>query len=398
MCLGPEDIKREAERYLRENFDQNVIQSYLERLRRVETVSEMSSQLPDKSKHCGVFVQIGMSQVQRRVVKYLEELGVRIMPLREALRELPEARKYYWKCVDFRENLYTALVAAYGDDVGLFIHVPSNVRLVMPLISCFLVPENEPLQLVHSVIVLEPGSELCLVKGCLTVPRSRNVAHISVEEVYIGRESRYHVVMIHSWNETAEVRAITSLKLDQDSLSNVVYFTHTPVREASVSTRAVLEKSAQLTLNALIVGRGGGKYTVIDHVDLAGDYSSAMIVSRAAALDYCEISTISRIEARGAGARGHIECTAVPLTEKVKISTVPELIAHRDDVQLTHEAAIGRLSEEELTYLLMRGLSEEEAKSLLVLGALRVEMPGLPESIRGLINKTIREVFRRGLM
>ncbi len=395
--MHAENVKKSAKEYLQSSFSRDLIERYLNRLREQKEKKTENIYLHE-SKHCGVFVQIGMSHTQRRVLRQIEELGVKILPLREAIRDIPELRRYYWNLIDYRENFYTALTAAYGEDTGLFVHVPSNVRVTIPLISCFLIPESGSVQLIHNVVVLEPGAELCLVKGCLTVPKAQDVAHISVEEIYVGRGARYHVVMLHSWNSTSEVKSLTVAKLERDAIMNSVYFTHTPVESSEVSVRLALSDNAQTTINTLIVGRGSGRYVVRDSVKLLGEYSSAMIISRAAAFESCEVQTISRIEAYGASSRGHIECTAVPLSGKVKISTIPELAAFRDDVQLTHEAAIGKLSEEELAYLAMRGLNEDEAKSLLVLGMLRVEMPGLPESIKGLIDKTVREVFRRGLM
>ncbi len=393
MPIGPVDLKREAERFLR-SFSEERLARYLERLERGGE-SRIESYYLDQGEHCGVFVQVGSSRARISILRQMERLGVKVLPLGEALERVPEARDSCWRLVDYRESFYTALVAAYGNNAGLFVHVPRDVRITIPLMSCFLLPESNRVQLIHNVIILEPGAELCIVKGCMAVPRAENVAHISVEEVYVGPGARLHVVMLHSWNRTSEVRSLTVAKLEQDSMLNTLYFTHTPVKESEVVTKAALERNAQATLSTVVVGRGEGKYLIRDEAKLVGDSSSAMIVSRAAAFERCEIDSVSRIEAYSRGSRGHIECTAVPFSDAAKIKTTPELAAFTEDVQLSHEAAIGKLSEEELTYLMLKGLSEEEAKSLLVLGLLRVEMPSMPDSIKALVDRTVREVFKR---
>ena len=126
-------------------------------------------------------------------------------------------------------------------------------------------------------------------------------------------------------------------------------------------------------------------------VVLEAEDTRAEIISRA-------VSRGGRITARGhlvgetPGVRGHLECRGLILSEHGSISAVPQLDGNTQDIALSHEAAVGRIAEEELNYLMARGLNEDEATSAIVTGFLDLEVPGLPEGLA----KAVREAISLG--
>jgi Fe-S cluster assembly scaffold protein SufB len=127
---------------------------------------------------------------------------------------------------------------------------------------------------------------------------------------------------------------------------------------------------------------------------IAGKNGRAELTTSAVALDRAKLTMRGRILCEADDGRGHISCRGLMLSDEAEIYTIPELISRRMNASLTHEAAIGRISEDQLIYLMSRGLSREEAESLIVRGFLDVSPLNLPsfleESIKKIIDLAIK--------
>ena len=134
----------------------------------------------------------------------------------------------------------------------------------------------------------------------------------------------------------------------------------------------------------------GSKMDTGSRVYLRGRGSRAEIISRT-------VSTGGEIYARGhligeaEGVKAHLECNGLLLSDKGKIHAIPELEARHKDLEMSHEAAVGKINQEETEYLMARGLSEAEAQSLIIKGFLSLDILGLPESLRRDVDKMVEE-------
>ena len=134
-----------------------------------------------------------------------------------------------------------------------------------------------------------------------------------------------------------------------------------------------------------------GNIDVGSNVNLNAPDTSAESISRVVSVGG-EVIARGRMTGRVPGARAHLECVGLLLSDKGRIYSIPELDGQSRDLDMSHEAAVGRISEEELEYLMSRGLSSEQATSVIVRGFLDVEIKGLPEELKQEIkNITQRE-------
>ncbi len=391
-----EEVLQLAEMRLRKE-DPELVRKYVEKLASGKVIAE-KEHMKEIERHCGTAVLVDMSFIRTRIADSLIRQGLVVEPLAEAISHRAIARETAWSLVSPSESLYTALVAKYGQNVGMFIHVPPGVRIEMPMYTCMLVQSSSSVQLVHNVIVVDENAELRLLTGCLSSHRTRDSSHISVTEIIVRKNARLYLTMIHSWNETIDIHSVTKMLLEEGAEVATYYVSHSPVREIEMSTSVLLKQHAKADLASTVVGRGSGKYSYLTETVLEGPEARSVITSRAVSYDVSIVKMYSRIVGKAAHVRGHVECLGLVLSSGSRIVSIPELEAQRDDVELSHEAAIGKISEDELLYLMARGLSEDEAKSLIVKGFLKIEQPSMPEAIRKLVDRVSEELLRRALV
>ncbi len=394
--MSEDTVLKLAEERLRRE-DEAIVRKYISKIRQTRRELVSQEQIVKLERHCGVVVQVDMNILRTRLGEEYAKLGLVVTSLSEAVRTLDKIKKVCWSLARPDESLYTALVARYGSDAGYAIYVPPDVKVETPLYTCMLVRSSSTVQLVHNVIYLSRGAELRLVTGCLTTPKTRDSAHVSVTEVYLEDGAKLYLTMIHSWNETTDIRSVTKIVTESQAQLVSYYVCHSPVSELEMSTQVTLRDGAKADLITTVIGRGSGHYSYHTEAVLDGSAAGSTLTSRIVTRDTSKVRTVSRIVGRGPQARGHVECLGLVLSPGSAIVSVPELEAQRDDVELSHEAAIGRISEDELTYLMTKGLSEDEAKNLIVRGFLKVEHPMLPPALKDLVDRVMSELLRRAL-
>ena len=163
-----------------------------------------------------------------------------------------------------------------------------------------------------------------------------------------------------------------------------------PVKTLQTFPTATLAgKGAVASFNSVIYSTMGD-IDIGSNVFLDAPETSAESISRVVSVGG-DVIARGRMTGRVPGARAHLECVGLLLGEKGRIYSIPELDGQSRDLDMSHEAAVGRISEEELEYLMARGLTSEEATSVIVRGFLDVEIKGLPEDLR----QEIKELTQR---
>lgn len=340
------------------------------------------------------YVQVNEEIVKTLMERRLRSLGVVVLPLRDALEKYSWAREYYWRALPVDSDVYTALVEVYGEGKGYFVYVPPGTRVHQPIYVCLLVTASGETQLLHNIVVLGKGAEATIITGCGASHGAGRVAHIGATEIYLGEDASLNYVMIHSWTRGSEVRPRTSIVLEKGARYTEYYLSYGGVGVLESRVWARLGSSARLYSASVIVAEEGSSYTIGSKAVLLGEESSAELVSRIIGREGSKAVNKAIIEAHAPRARGHIECQALPLGRRTVIETVPVLRSYAEGAELSHEAAIGRLNEEELAYLMARGLDEDQARAILLRGFIHVDVPGLPESIKRLVEsveKTLAE-------
>ncbi len=186
--------------------------------------------------------------------------------------------------------------------------------------------------------------------------------HAGVSEFYVRKGGRLTYTMIHERAETTHVRPRTAVVVEEGGEYISHYINLTPTASLQTDPKVYLVgEGARAHLSSVIVSKSSSLMDVGGTVHLRAPETSAEIVSKAITKDRARVITRSLISAEAPRTRGHIEYDGLLLSGESRILTTPSLDAWVDDVQLSHEAAVGRLGEDQIYYLMTKGFTEEEA-------------------------------------
>ncbi len=341
------------------------------------------------------YLQVNESVISKFMREKIAGRGAVVLPTNEALKKLEWAREYSWRLVSPDTDKYTAATSLYGNELGYFIYVPPGVKIKDPVYACLFITKKKHAQLVHNIVVVDEDAELNLITGCGVPDQPLGSLHVDISEFYVGRRSKLTFTMIHAWAPGMVVRPRTAVRVGEGGEYVSYYVVYSPVESIQLYPRVYLGEGARATLNSIVVGGHRGVYDVGSAIVLEGKDSAGEILSRNLGRDSSLIYARSRIEGRAGPSRGHIECLGLIESGAATIAAVPEISSSSPEAILTHEAAIGKISEDLINYLLSKGFSEEEARAAIIKGFLNIEEPRLPQQVREVIKRTVEYIVSR---
>lgn len=313
--------------------------------------------------------------------------GIEVIPIRKALEEYDWIHDYYWKLVAVDADKYTAAAETKLHN-GYVIRALPGVKSIYPIQACLYLDKQGLQQNVHNIIIAEEDSELHIITGCSTSPHLTKGMHVGISEFFVKKNAKLSFTMIHNWAEDMVVRPRSVAQVEAGGLFLNNYICMKPVRTLQMyPTTHLVGEDAVARFYSIIVGSPHSEYDVGGRIYLKKPGTRAEIIART-------ISNGGKIMARGhligevADIKAHLECKGLLLKGGL-IYAVPELEGHADGVEMSHEAAVGKIAQEEICYLMSRGLSEEEATATIVRGFLNVDIPGLPPQLKAEIDKAI---------
>jgi Fe-S cluster assembly scaffold protein SufB len=340
--------------------------------------------LDDPSQRSGTYLQMDNTPVHFST----KQDGVEVMALSRALEKHDWLGDYLWKAVAVDSDKYTANVELNEND-GYFIRALAGQKTVFPVQACLYMAQAKAVQNVHNIIIAEEGSELHIITGCAVASRDEPGLHIGVSEFFIKKGAKITFTMIHNWNPEIAVRPRTTTIVEEDGLFLSNYVLMKPVNSLQMYPTAQCNgDKATVRFNSILVAGKGTNLDVGSRVFLNEPNTRTEIISRA-------ITTGGNIVARGyiegnaPDVKGHLECRGLILSEKGIIHAIPELKGDLAGIDLSHEAAVGKIAEEEVEYLMARGLTKDEATAAIVRGFLRVDIEGLPPMLIAEMNKAV---------
>jgi Fe-S cluster assembly scaffold protein SufB len=213
---------------------------------------------------------------------------------------------------------------------------------------------------------------------------------VGISEFYVKKDAKLSFTMIHHFAEEMMVRPRSVGVVEEGGLFLNNYVCMKPVKSLQTyPTTYLVGKGAVARFHSLLVGSPGSEMDVGGRVVLRAPETRAEIISRA-------ITNGGNIIARGdlvgevPGVKAHLECRGLILN-KGSIHAVPELEGKVDGVEMSHEAAVGKIAQDEILYLMSRGLSEDEATATIVRGFLSVDIPGLPAQLKAQIDRAVEQ-------
>lgn len=283
----------------------------------------------------------------------------------------PKAKEYI-KGYDLQEN-------PFKEYTGYLIHLSKGAQGSVQ--TCFLTSQSGFEQNVRNVIIVEENSNLEVFTGCLSSTHVKDNTHNAIVDMFVGKNAVLTFNMIHSWGETSRVFPKTRTYVQEGGVFISNYVVWEKLKEISINPKAFVKDGGKAVMQSLVYSHEGSILDVGGRINLEGKGSSGEILSSAVSQGG-EYKTVTEIVAEGDESRGHIECNAVLLENAGDVETVPLLKAKNSTVQLSHEASIGKISRQEIEYLQTKGLSEDQARELIVKGFVNNSVKRMPVSVQ----------------
>jgi len=251
---------------------------------------------------------------------------------------------------------------------GYFVWVKKQVDF--PLYTCVAIASPKVKQDLSNLMVVEEGLKIKAFVTCAAARNHLYGIHKAKGRLILKAGASLEYNHIHSWGEKDFVNPDYEFILEKGASLKYTYKNLLPPQNLNFITSLLLKENASVELNIIVNGINS-KVRIEDSVFLEGKGSSATVGLRLVGKKNSQIDGISRIIARNE-ARGHLDCQGILVDDKSRISLAPKISCENRKAQITHEASIGRIDEEQLIYLMMRGLTEKQAIELIVSGFLKM--------------------------
>ena len=347
---------------------------------------------PSERMRSGTYIQIDHNVVHAKSLYP----GLEVMSTTEALKKYEWLDNYFWKVVSLDADEFTKQ-AQIQPHHGYFLRALPGVKATYPLQACLFINDNNIIQNVHNIIIAEEGCDLQVITGCATASDVKRGLHIGISEFYVKKGARLTFTMIHNWAEDVSVRPRTAALVEEGGTFLSNYICLKPVKSLQMYPKAeLIGRGAMARYNSILFGHPGAHLDVGSRVILKAKDSRAEVVARAVSAGG-DIIARGHLKGEVAGIKAHLECRGLMLTEKGLIHAIPELEGNVEGVDLSHEAAVGKIAQDEIEYLMARGLSQAEAQAAIVRGFLDTSIMGLPDALQKEIDTAIsaceKEVF-----
>ncbi|NWF98056.1 MAG: SufD family Fe-S cluster assembly protein [Nitrospirae bacterium] len=373
---------------------------YIER-GKIESLESLSRQVKEaailtginleEKERSGSYMQIDQSVVYESLNKSYEG-QLEIMSTTDALNKYDWMEEYFWKAVPVDMDKYTSQVALNMTH-GYFIRVFANQKPQYPVQSCLLVAENYVSQNVHNIIIVEEGAELQVITGCSLSKNDAEGIHLGISEFYIKKGGKLFFTMIHNWADNFHVRPRTKIIIEEDGSFINNYVLLKPVKSIQSFPVAHLKGDrSSAKFNTVIYGLKDSYIDLGSRIILEGEDTRGESIARTIGADESVIYSRGDLIAKTKGyCLAHLDCRGIIFSKKAKIFAIPELVSEGSmKSELSHEASIGPIAEEQVEYLMSRGISKDDAVSVITSGFLNLDIPFIPE----FLDKNIKEVIK----
>ena len=331
-----------------------------------------------------MFIDNGMSHCSAK-----PQEGLEMMTTKEALKKHDGLKDFYWKAMDPTKDKYTAK-SYLEDSDGYFIRVKAGYHIKNPVQTCMLLNKDKSIQNLHNIIIVEDGASLEMITGCSTAHHANDSLHVGVSEIFVGDNANLTFSMIHSWGKQTGVRPRTNCVVGKNSNYTNNYVILNPVGSLQSFPVANLGENSSATYNTMCIAHEGSDIDTGGMVNLNGKRARAEIMSRSISMGG-RMCARGRLVGNAPEVKAHLECRSIILKDGGSTVAVPELEAHVADVEMTHEAAVGKIARDQIEYLMSRGLNEDQAVSMIVRGFLSGSINGLPEALQKELDAAIEK-------
>ena len=328
----------------------------------------------------GMGAQYDSEVIYHNMIKELEDKNVIFLDTDSALKKHPDIfRKYFNKLVKFDENKFTALNGAVWSG-GTFIYIPPHTKLDRPLQSYFRINSKNMGQFERTLIIIDEGSELHYIEGCTAPTYTEDALHAAVVEIFVEKNAKCRYTTIQNWSSDVYNLVTKRALVEENGLMEWI--------DGNVGSKTNMKYPACIlngphARGTCITVAGAGHNQTQDTgakmIHLA-PHTKSNIVSKSIASNggNATYRGTVRIAKKAYNSTASVKCDTLIMDKLSKSDTIPTNIVDNQTSFLEHEATVSKISEDKLFYLMSRGIPEEEAKELIILGFVnefREELP-----------------------
>ncbi len=324
----------------------------------------------EKMSLAGVGAQYDSEVVYHSISKEMEEQGVIYTDFETAVKKYPQlVQEHFMKCVPTSYHKFIALHAAVWSG-GSFVYVPKGVKVDIPLQSYFRLNSPESGQFEHTLIIVDEGASLHFIEGCSAPSYNQVNLHAGCVELYVKDNAYLRYSTIENWSKNMlnlnTKKAIVGKNAKMDWVSGSFGSKVSMLYPMSLLNG---ENAKTEYTGITFAGKGQQLDTGFKAVHNAKNTSSVInskSISKSGGS--CTYRSIVNVTKNAKNAKCAVSCESLMLDDISRSDTIPTTDVKNKDVEISHEAKIGKISDKEIFYLMSRGLSEEEAKAMIVRG------------------------------
>ena len=343
----------------------------------------------------GVGVQYESEVIYHNMLEEIKNKGIIFTDTDTALKEYPDLfKKYFNTLVDYRENKFTALNGCVWSG-GSFIYIPPNTKLDRPLQSYFRINTKDMGQFERTLIIVDDNSELHYIEGCTAPTYTTDSLHAAVVEIFVGKNSKCRYTTIQNWASNiyniVTKRAIVKenglmewIDGNIGSKINMKYpsciLDEEGARGTCISIAMADNNQIQDTGARMIHNAPNAKTNIIAK-SIAKNYGNATYRGTV------------RIKENAFNSIANVKCDTILLDETAKSDTIPKNIVLNNSSTIEHEATVSKVSDEKMFYMKTKGIDEEKAREMIIMGFIDEFRDELPMEYAVELNKLLKNKF-----
>ena len=369
---------------MNENWDD--VPSYIR-----DTFDRLGIPEAEKQSLAGVGAQYDSEVVYHSVHKELEEQGVIYTDIETAIVKYGDMLKeYFMTLITVDDHKFAALHGAVWSG-GSFIYVPKGVKVKMPLQSYFRLNAPEAGQFEHTLIIVDEGADLHFIEGCSAPKYQKNALHAGAVELFVRKGARLRYSTIENWSRNMYNLNTKRALVEEDGVIEWVSGSFGS-RVSMLYPMSILKGDRSRCEFTGVTFASAGQYLDTGcKIIHQGKNTSSTVHSKSISKNggTAFYRGLLKVLPEATGTRSTVECESLMLDNESASDTIPIIDINNDSVDIGHEAKIGRISDEAIFYLMSRGISEDEAKAMIVRGFVEPISKELPLEYAVELNKLI---------
>ena len=374
----------EADKKLENNWN-NILKPVVDEL---DSVGVLESE-----KHFGgMGVQYESEVIYHNMIEELEKKNVIFTSIEDAIKRYPDlVKKYFGKIVAFTENKFAALNAAVFSG-GSFIYVPKNTVLDRPLQSYFRINSKNMGQFERTLIIVDDNSSLHYVEGCTAPSYSESSLHAAIVEIYVGKNSKCRYSTVQNWATNVYNLVTKRALVDEAGVMEWI--------DGNIGSKVTMKypccvlkgDNSRGTCITISVAKSGQEQDSGARMIHIGKNTKSNIVSKSIAGNGGNATYRGKVEIKknALNSDAMVKCDSLILDDKSMSDTIPTNIVGNITSNIEHEATVSKISDDVLFYLMSRGIPEERATELIVLGFIDEFKSELPMEYAVELNQLIK--------